>query len=271
MTKFSRPEAPKLQDYWGPAETWSCRSRFFDEGDAHYLPARSCPDPNGWRPKLGRGQKTWPGPRQTRLTRILRPGDPKLWLSTGNRTTRSLGQPLPGVPSELQSEPLTLAAARKAYLRSLRRLDRTPRTQATHRRVLNAFITWLTERGAHLVQDVAGRHQSAFQKRLAPKGAGRQMGVVRAFLTFAHLRDARQQRVEAVPTEDYPGFPTQAVTGGHFLWVPVKDQGVPLRKSLEGKRSPMIDSRQLLPLQEIHKTRIHMPYSQLLRLSLIHI
>jgi hypothetical protein len=29
----------------------------------------------------------------------------------------------------------------------------------------------------------------------------------------------------------------------------------------------MSDDRQLLPLQEIHKTRIRMPYSQLLRLA----
>ena len=28
-----------------------------------------------------------------------------------------------------------------------------------------------------------------------------------------------------------------------------------------------MSDRQLLPLQEIHKTRIHMPYSQLLRLA----
>jgi len=162
--------------------------------------------------------------------------------------------------------PLTLAAARKSYLRSLHRLDRTPRTQATHRRVLNAFLTRVSNRGAHLVQDVGGRHLSAFQKRLTPKMAGRQMGVVRAFLTYARVKDARQQRVEAASTDDFPGFPTQAVTGGHFLWVPVKDQGIPLRKPLGGKRSPMSD-RQLLPLQEIHKTRIHMPYSQLLRLA----
>jgi hypothetical protein len=132
---------------------------------------------------------------------------------------------------------------------------------------LNVLIAWLSDRGVEVVHDVCGRHVTAYGKRLAPNGARRKMGVVRAFMTFTRLREARRQRVDTATVEDHPGFPTDAVTGGHFVWVPVGDQGVELRKSLGGKRSPMSDDRQLLPLQEIHKTRIHMPYSQLLRLA----
>lgn len=162
---------------------------------------------------------------------------------------------------------MTLAAARKAYLRSLRRLRRSPRTLATHGRVVNALITWLSTRGVEVVHDVRTRHVTAYGKRLAPNGTRRQMGVVRAFMTFARLRDARRQRVARATAGDNTGFPTQAVTGGHFLWVPARGQDKPSLKPLGGTRSPMSDNRQLLPLQEIHKTRIRMPYSQLLRLA----
>jgi len=166
-----------------------------------------------------------------------------------------------------QNAPQFLAGARRAYLRSLRRLHRAPRTLAAHRRILDALQAFLDGRDVSDVSDIRGRHLAAFGKRLVPRGARRQMGIVRAFLAYAHLRDSRRRREDSATPDVVSGFPTGAVTGGHFLWVPARDQDIPLVKPLGGKRSPMSDNRQLLPLQEIHKTRIHMPYSQLLRLA----